>query len=61
MDTAQLGAVAEVLEADELADMLRQLPGAIINQLMGTSIAVIGLTRVWTLLPGKSCQASDEC
>ena len=42
MDTAQLMAVAEVLEADDLADMLRQLPETITNQLVGTSIAVIG-------------------
>lgn len=32
MDTAQLMAVAEVLEADDLADMLRQLPETITNQ-----------------------------
>ena len=42
MDTAQLMAVAEVLEADDSADMLRQLPETITNQLVGTSIAVIG-------------------
>ncbi len=42
MDTALLMAVAEGLEADDLAEMLRQLPETITNQLVGTSIAVIG-------------------
>ncbi len=42
MDTAQLMAVAEVLEAGDLAVMLRRLPETVTNQLVGTSIAVIG-------------------
>ncbi len=42
MDTAQLMAVAEVLEAGDLAVLLRRLPETVTNQLVGTSIAVIG-------------------
>ena len=42
MDTAQLMAVAEVLEAGDLAVMLRRLPETVTIQLVGTSIAVIG-------------------